>query len=121
MRWAAARFRLALATSATPRNRAAALPRLGIDSCFQSVVDTDRFQQPEPNPEIFQVAIDDLALPIEQCWVMEDSLAGIAAGKAAGIFTVGITTTFDRGALCASGADLVVDSFAGLRNVLKEI
>jgi beta-phosphoglucomutase-like phosphatase (HAD superfamily) len=52
---------------------------------------------------------------------MEDSLAGIAAGKAAGIFTVGITTTFDRGALRASGADRVVDSFAELRNVLKEV
>ena len=45
VRWAVSRFRLALATSATPRNRAAALRMLGIADCFQSIVDTDRFQR----------------------------------------------------------------------------
>jgi len=115
VRWAASRFRLALATSATPRNRAAALRMLGIEECFQSIVDTERFQRPKPDPEIFQVAMRDLALPPQQCWVIEDSLAGIAAGRAAATFTVGITTTFDRKTLLSAGADLVVDSFAELR------
>src|SRR5581483_11563564 len=34
VKWAAGRYRLALATSATPRNRAAALQSLGIAHCF---------------------------------------------------------------------------------------
>jgi len=115
VRWAATRFRLALATSATPRNRAAALRMLGIADCFQSIVDTERFQRPKPDPEIFQIAMRDLALLPQQCWVIEDSIAGIGAGRAAGTFTVGITTTFDRETLLSAGADLVVDSFPELR------
>ena len=119
VRWAATRFRLALATSATPRNRAAALRMLGIEDCFQSIVDTDRFQRPKPDPEIFRVAMTDLALEPKQCWVIEDSIAGIRAGKAAGVFTVGITTTFDRETLLNARAGLVVDSFAELKNRLE--
>ena len=116
VRWAATRFRLALATSATPRNRAAALRMLDIADCFQSVVDTDRFQRPKPDPEIFQLAMRDLGLRPEQCWVIEDSIAGVGAGKASGAYTVGITTTFDRVILLGVGVDLVVDSFAELRS-----
>jgi HAD superfamily hydrolase (TIGR01509 family) len=119
VRWAATRFRLALATSATPRNRAAALRMLGIDDCFQSIVDTDRFERPKPDPEIFQVAMRDLVLPPEQCWVIEDSIAGVGAGKAAAAFTVGITTTFVREALLRTGADLAVDSFPELRRLIE--
>lgn len=119
VRWAASRFQLALATSATPRNRAAALRMLGIEDCFQAIVDTDRFQHPKPDPEIFRVAIGDLALQPQQCWVIEDSIAGVGAGKAAGAFTVGITTTFGRDILIGSGADLVVDGFAELKNILE--
>src|SRR5215469_10887818 len=96
IRWAVTHFRLALATSATPRNRAAALRMLGVEDCFQSIVDTARFQRAKPDPEIFQVAMKDLELRPEQCWLIEDSVAGVVAGKAAGALTVGITTTFDR-------------------------
>jgi beta-phosphoglucomutase len=119
IRWASRRYRLALATSATPRNRAAALKMLGIEDCLQSIVDTDRFQRAKPDPEIFQVAMHDLDLRPRQCWVIEDSIAGVGAGKAAGSFTVAITTTFSREALLLSGADLIVDSFAELRAVLE--
>lgn len=120
VQWASGRFRLALATSATPRNRAAALQMLGIEDCFHSVVDTDRFQRPKPDPEIFQVAMRDLALQPEDCWVIEDSIAGVAAGKSAGSFTVGITTTFDREMLLGVGADFVVKSFAELRTRMEQ-
>ena len=118
--WAAARFRMALATSATPRNRAKVLRMLGIEDCFQSIVDTERFQRPKPDPEIFQVAMRDLALLPQQCWVLEDSIAGIGAGRAAGTFTVGITTTFDRETLLSAGADLVVNSFPELRKRVED-
>ena len=121
VRWAAARFRLALATSATPRNRAAALQMLRIEDCFQSIVDTDRFQRPKPDPEIFRAAMRDLGMEPEQCWVIEDSIAGIGAGKAAGCFTVGISTTFERETLLKAGADSVVHSFAELRNHIESL
>jgi|SRR5215469_2814742 len=119
VRWAARHFRLALATSATPRNRTAALRMLGVDECFQAIVDTDRFQRPKPDPEIFLVAMRDLALLPEQCWVIEDSIAGVGAGKAATAFTIGITTTFGRETLLQAGADLAVGSFSELRRLIE--
>src|SRR5450755_1589983 len=47
VRWAKARYRIALATSATPRNRAAALDLLGFQSAFEVVVDADDFERPK--------------------------------------------------------------------------
>jgi HAD superfamily hydrolase (TIGR01509 family) len=121
VRWASTHYRLALATSATPRNRAAALQSLGIADCFQSLVDTGRFQCPKPDPEIFQVAMRDLQLNPSDCWIIEDSLPGVRAGKAAGCMTVGITTTFDAASLSAAGADMVVNSFPELRSALENL
>ena len=121
VRWAATRYRLALATSATPRNRAAALQSLKIADCFESLVDTARFQHPKPDPEIFQVAMSDLKLHYSDCWIIEDSLPGMHAAKAAGCVTVGITTTFNPDLLSAAGADLIVKSFAELRNAMERL
>jgi HAD superfamily hydrolase (TIGR01509 family) len=121
VRWAAGRYRLALATSATPRNRAAALQTLEIADCFESLVDTARFQHPKPDPQIFEVAMRDLQLNPSDCWIIEDSLPGVRAGKAAGCTTVAITTTFDPKSLNAAGADMIVDSFRDLRSELEQI
>lgn len=121
VKWAATRYRLALATSATPRNRAAALQILGVADRFESLVDTARFARPKPDPEIFHVALRDLKLNSADCWIIEDSLAGVRAGKTAGCITVGITTTFDSASLSAAGADLIVQSFRELRSVLENL
>ena len=116
--WAASRYRIALATSATPRNRAAAFGVLGIGDRFQSVVDSSRSQRPKPDPEVFQIAMRDIGVSPGDCWIIEDSVNGLRAAKAAGCFAVAITTTFDRMTLSAAGADVVVDSFAELREML---
>jgi beta-phosphoglucomutase-like phosphatase (HAD superfamily) len=51
--WAKSRFQVALATSATPRNRQAALSVLGLADTFDFVVDASGFSRPKPDPEIF--------------------------------------------------------------------
>ena len=121
VKWAGSRYKLALATSATPRNRAAALRNLGIADRFASVVDTQRFQRPKPDPEIFQVAMHDLNLQPSECWIIEDSLAGVRAGNSAGCTTIAITTTFDSASLSAAGADVIVNSFLELRRVMENL
>lgn len=120
IRWARPRFRLALATSSTARNRDLAFGVLGVGDHFESVVDAGRHRTPKPNPEVFQVAMADLGVGPEDCWIVEDSINGIRAAKAAGCATVAITTTFEREKLLAAGADLVVDSFDELRGKIEE-
>ncbi len=117
--WAKARYRIALATSATPRNRSASLERIGISDHFDVIVDHGRSARPKPDPEVFLMAMRDLGVGAGDCWVIEDSLNGIAAAKAAGCVAVGITTTFDAAKLAAAGADVVVESFAEVRQLLE--
>jgi len=119
--WAKSRFRIALATSATSRNRQAALRLLGIGNPFESVVDSGRSHRPKPDPEIFQMVMADLRLKPEDCWVIEDSMNGLRAAKGAGCFAVAITTTFDQQTLLAGGANMVVHSFLELKTKLESV
>jgi HAD superfamily hydrolase (TIGR01509 family) len=117
--WAAPRYRIALATSATARNRESTFGLLGIGNLFHAVVDASGHQRPKPDPEVFLIALDKLKLKPEQCWIIEDSVNGLRAAKAAGCFAVAITTTFDRDTLSAAGADFIVDAFQQLRTELE--
>jgi len=119
--WAKSRYRIALATSATSRNRRAALQRLGIADACEVIVDHGRWPRPKPDPEVFLMAMRELGVGAGECWIVEDSLNGIVAGKAAGCFTIAITTTFDAEKLAAAGADVVVESLAELRRVLESL
>jgi HAD superfamily hydrolase (TIGR01509 family) len=119
--WAKSNFRIALATSATPRNRQAALLWLGLSDSFDFVVDASGFSHPKPDPEIFQNAARGLKANSAECLVIEDSLHGVVAGKAAGCHVVAITTSFPEALLRSNGADYVVHSFHELRELLDRV
>lgn len=117
--WAKTKFRIALATSATPRNRQVALAVLGLSDSFDFVVDTSGFTDPKPNPEIFHTALRGLNANSADCLVIEDSLAGVTAGKAAGCRVAALTTSFAEQPLRDSGADYIVNNFDQLRELLS--
>jgi HAD superfamily hydrolase (TIGR01509 family) len=117
--WAKTKFRIALATSATTRNRQAALALLGLTDSFDFVVDASGFTHPKPNPEIFHTAVRGLNASSADCLVIEDSLAGVTAGKAAGCHVVALTTSFADAQLRSKGADRVVQDFKELRTLLQ--
>jgi beta-phosphoglucomutase-like phosphatase (HAD superfamily) len=48
------------------------------------------------------------------CIVIEDSLAGIASAKAAGMWAIGVTNTYGAEQLRQAGADLVIDELTTL-------
>jgi HAD superfamily hydrolase (TIGR01509 family) len=119
IRWAKQHFRIALATSSTPRNREVGFGVLGVGDLFESVVDSGRHERPKPDPQVFQVAMRDLRLNPADCWVIEDSVNGLRAAKSAGCFAIGITTTFGAAVLSSAGAGIVVESFPELRRLLE--
>jgi beta-phosphoglucomutase len=116
--WAKSRYRLALATSATSRNRKATLESLQIESLFEVTVDSASFSQPKPSPEVFQIALKRLDLPPTACVVIEDAVNGIVAARAAGCFSAGLTTSFSETTLRAAGADIVVGTYSELKTLL---
>lgn len=62
--------------------------------------------QGKPDPEGYLAASAALGAAIARCVVIEDSPAGIAAGRAAGARTVAVATSHDAAEL--AGADIVV-------------
>jgi HAD superfamily hydrolase (TIGR01509 family) len=116
--WAKSRYRLALATSATSRNRETTLKSLQIESMFEVAVDSASFSQPKPSPEVFQIALERLNLPPTACLVIEDAVNGIVAARAAGCFSAGLTTSFAEASLREAGADIVVGSYSELKTLL---
>lgn len=50
----------------------------------------------KPDPEVFEVAANKLGLKYEDCLVVEDSLAGIVAGKAAHMKTLGVGSEYEQ-------------------------
>ncbi len=50
----------------------------------------------KPDPEVFEVAANKLGLKYEDCLVVEDSLAGIVAGKEAHMKTLGVGSEYEQ-------------------------
>ncbi len=60
---------------------------------FPVVVSGGEVAQGKPAPDIFLLAAQKLGLAPEQCWVIEDSQPGVAAGRAAGMRVVAVANT----------------------------
>jgi beta-phosphoglucomutase len=119
VRWAAQHYRLALATSATPRNRTATLDRLGIANLFEVVVDLGDVSEPKPAPEIYSLTAARLALPPSQCMVVEDALTGVLSAKRAGCCVSALTRTFPAHELIEAGAHFTFEDFLSLKRFLS--
>ena len=77
------KLHLAVATSSVSASARPFLDRTGIRSLFSVVVTGDEVQQGKPHPDIYLRTAKKLGISPEACLVIEDALAGIAAGKAA--------------------------------------
>jgi HAD superfamily hydrolase (TIGR01509 family) len=77
------KLHLAVATNSVSASARPLLDRTGIRSLFSVVVTGDEVQQGKPHPDIYLRAAKKLGISPEACLVIEDALAGIAAGKAA--------------------------------------
>lgn len=68
------------------------------------------FEQGKPHPMIFLAAAEELGLPPEEAFVIEDAANGIQAAKAGEFMALGIARADDEKALADADADIVVTS-----------
>ena len=107
-------FRLALASSS--KNAAAMLRQIVLPAgqCLIDLFDADLggidLLHGKPHPEIFIRAAKTIGVDCANCLVVEDAPAGIAAGIAGGMATLGVARLDDATLLREAGADLVVTS-----------
>jgi beta-phosphoglucomutase len=91
--WHAAGQLLAVASSGPPENVDIVLDQLRRRKKFQAVITGVDVTRGKPDPQVFLLAAERLALPAEHCAVVEDSPPGIAAAKAAGMVGIGLVST----------------------------
>ncbi len=103
---------MALVTSSLRHNQELAFAKFGLGPLFDVVVTAEDVTQAKPHPEPYLTAVVRLGIPAGACLVIEDSLHGIASACAAGCRTMGLTTSYDRAALAAAGAEIVCASYA---------
>jgi sugar-phosphatase len=80
----------ALASSSARRLVDATLRRFGVHERFEAVVSGDCVARPKPAPDVFLEAARRLGARPEACVVLEDSLAGVRAGRAAGMHVIAV-------------------------------
>jgi HAD superfamily hydrolase (TIGR01509 family) len=97
---------LGLVTSADRDHAVATLERLGLLGLFTVIVTGDDVAAGKPDPEGYRRASKELGVPSACCVAFEDSPAGLAAARAAGMYCVAVATTHPRSEL--AGADRIV-------------
>jgi HAD superfamily hydrolase (TIGR01509 family) len=97
----------AVASNAEPANVDFLLDRAGLRPYFQVVLNGHQVSNPKPDPEIYLLAAKLLAVPPARCIVFEDSHSGVAAGRAAGMRVIGLSTTYGY----LPGTGLTIDNF----------
>jgi sugar-phosphatase len=81
---------LALASSSSERLVQAVMERFALRDRFRAIVSGDAVARPKPAPDIFLEAARRVGVPAAACIVLEDSLAGVAAARAAGMRVVAV-------------------------------
>jgi HAD superfamily hydrolase (TIGR01509 family) len=98
------------------------LAEMGIGAYFDLVLTFDDIRRPKPDPEVFLTCAARLQCLPEDCVVVEDSVFGVEAAKAAHMSCIAIPSgSYSREELTAKGADLVVTSLTATRELLAFI
>jgi HAD superfamily hydrolase (TIGR01509 family) len=85
---------------------------------FRVVVSSEDVACGKPAPDVFLRAATLLGVAPEHCCVIEDSAAGVAAGRAAGMIVIAITNTLPADRL--REAHHVVESYAEIERLLAQ-
>jgi beta-phosphoglucomutase len=114
---AAAGFVLALGSSGPPANVELVLDKLERREQFAAVVTGMDVTRGKPDPQVFLLAAERIAISPRHCLVVEDAPAGVAAARAAGMKCLGLAST-GRDPAELAAADGVVGS---LREVTANV
>lgn len=102
-----------ISLGSSSKNARLILDKVHLTDAFDAVSDGTNIDNSKPNPEVFVKAANFLNQPCNRCLVVEDAVAGIQAGKAAGMATVAIGE-----AAKAHVADREIKEFSELLSIL---
>lgn len=79
-----------IAIGSASRNAPTLIKAMSLEQYIDYIVDPDRVKKGKPAPDIFLDAAEALGVKPSECIGIEDSIAGIKAIKAAGMYAIGI-------------------------------
>ena len=117
--------RVCVASSSAPDRLRFALRVTGYDAIFApNIFSSAEVPRGKPHPDLFLFAARAMGAAPKECLVIEDSVAGVAAARAAGMTVFGFVggSHFSGPAqaaeLTAAGADLIFDDMARLPDIV---
>ena len=114
--------KIALATMSGRKIVDKLLPAKRIAAYFNVVVSADEVANPKPDPEVFLMAAKKLGVAPEDCVVVEDSVFGVRAAKAANMKCIAVPLgAYSREELEQEQPDLIIDSLIKKEKMLSFI
>jgi HAD superfamily hydrolase (TIGR01509 family) len=88
-------YKICVASNGEPDNVVKAIDAIGLMPLFgrERIFTKSQVARGKPAPDLFLFAADKMGVSPERSIVVEDSVAGVTAGLAAGMLTIGITGT----------------------------
>jgi len=114
-------YKIAVCTSADWGKVIHNLRAMGVTKdIFDGMVTGDNITKLKPDPEIYLTGAALVGIDPAKCAVVEDSPSGIKAANAAGMFSVGIDTSFPKELLVReSHPDVMIHTLSELLSVLE--
>lgn len=110
--WARGRqLKLGLVTNASQANMEFSLAALDLEGTFDIEVHPGMVTRPKPDAEPYRYALDRLAVAAHEAIAFEDSVSGVQSATAAGLRTVGITSSRSAAELRALGTAAEIPDF----------
>lgn len=108
-------MRISLVTNAPEENVEAILLALELRYLFDTIVLADEVEAVKPDPAPYTAALKKAGVPAEEALAFEDSVSGISSSVAAGVLTVGITSSQEPRRLLDAGAFMTAEDFTDPR------
>ncbi len=107
-----------IALGSASKNAGTIIDILKIRHYFDSIIDGNKTTRTKPDPQVFELAAEELGLTAKDCIVFEDAEKGIEAALKGGFYAVGIGKPE-----VLEQAALVIPNFIGkdLNSILKEL
>jgi putative hydrolase of the HAD superfamily len=114
------RTKIALATMSNRKVVDKLLSEKRIREYFDVVVSADEIVKPKPDPEVFLVSAAKLGVKPEDCVVVEDSVFGVRAAKAAKMMCVAVSSgAYSMEELQDENPDLMIGSVVEKERILN--
>lgn len=104
-------IRLAVASASLRQWVDATLNGISLADEFETTVSASEVQHAKPAPDLYATAAERLGIPASECLAIEDTRAGIASAKAAGMFAVQVRAS-STALPPIPEADLVIEDYS---------